>query len=117
MKIWDRAFALIKNDTDSLVAFLRGPAWAFIETLATKLEEDELVALKPFAEQALADVVQDAGLLASPGGVSAAIASAIPQALSLLVKAGKAMETVAEHDLIMAIQAAAANMQAKVAGG
>lgn len=110
--IWAKAEALLKNDLNEIEDWFSGEAWPFLKTLFQTVEQDVVVTLKPFAEQAIAEVVKDAGVLLSGGGFSAAVASAVPALLTILENAGHAVETTAGADIMTALNAAAANAKA-----
>lgn len=117
MKVEAYLVGLLTADYQTIKAYFTDTAVPFLEKLFQTIETDGVIALKATAEQALTDVVLDVGMLATPGGLTAAVASAIPQAQALLKSATTAIENVSESDLITAVHAAAVNLQATVMAG
>ncbi len=113
MKIQDRIIALFEADYAAAKEWFSGEALPFLENLLKTIEEDAVVALRPFAEQALANVVADAGALLTGAGWAAVMPLAITQMETLIKDAGKSLESIAGADLHAALGAAAANLQAK----
>lgn len=112
MKFYDRIIALFEGDFQATRGFITGEALPFLENLLRTVEEDAVTNLKPFAEQAVAAVVADAGALVSGAGWAAVVPLAFSQMTTLLTAAGKEIEKVAGADIHTALGAALANAQA-----
>jgi hypothetical protein len=107
-----RVEGLLTADYASIKAWFTVSAWPFIQNFLTNTVEEELVALKPIAEAAVAAVIQDVAVLNSPLGWGAAVVSVVE---AMVPQMATAAITVANASLHTAVGAALSNLQAKMA--
>ena len=87
--------------------------WDYTKNFFEQTLEEEISALAPIVESAVAAVVADAGALLTPGGWIAAIGSAVTAIAPQLEAKGL---QVAGASVLSAVGAALANVQATAAG-
>ncbi len=88
--------------------FWETDAWPFLKNLFTSTVEDEIQALAPIAESAVATLVTDVATLGTPAGF---VAAAAQVAAEVLKQAGQKALQVAGQSVLTSVSAALVNAQ------
>ncbi len=114
MNIFDRAVSLFEADYHAAAAWFTGEALPFLEAFFKSTLEEELIAIKPIAEAALAELGADVPAMLT-GGLPAIATLGGQLLLSTALKLEEAGKTVALGSLHTAVAAVISNAAAALA--